>query len=520
MEARKLAKDNRLFLDAHQQLEALVVRLQSDECMAMTHSQAEGVVDVMGREVLRRVYQGYLAQRSEVEVRRPVVGAHDGTARTHVRRRRRLLTSVFGEVTVERLCYGQRGMESLSVLDAELNLPPESFSLGVRRLVAIEASKCSFDETIVAVESMTGVDIPKRQAEELARRAGADFDAFYEQRKPAANVETGEVLVMTTDGKGVSMRRGDLRPATRKEASRRSHKLKKRLSKGEKTATRRMAQVAAVYTIQRFVRTAEDIAGTLGPTPGAEREAPRRPRPEHKRVWASITKDAHDVIGEAFAEAARRDPARMKDWVVLVDGGEHQLDCVLEWASRSGTHVTVILDIIHVLEYLWGAARALHGEGRPETEEYVTERLLRILRGKSSDVAAGMRRSATKRGLTASVREPIDKCADYLLKYSEYLRYDEYLAAGYPISTGVIEGACRYLVKDRMDITGARWSTPGAEAVLRLRAARASGDFDAYWAFHEARELDRNHLSSYANHAIPPAPPPISRRNPTLRVVQ
>ena len=114
-----------------------------------------------------------------------------------------------------------------------------------------------------------------------------------------------------------------------------------------------------------------------------------------------------------------------------------------------------------------------------------------------------MRRSATKRALTPERRRPIDRCADYLLKYAEYLRYDEYLAAGFPISTGVIEGACRYLVKDRMDITGARWSLDGAEAILRLRALKASDDFDTYWTFHEQQELRRNHLERYAGKAIP-----------------
>ena len=105
-----------------------------------------------------------------------------------------------------------------------------------------------------------------------------------------------------------------------------------------------------------------------------------------------------------------------------------------------------------------------------------------------------MRRTATNRGLSPSRRAAADTCADYLITYKAYLRYDEYLAAGFPIATGVIEGACRYLVKDRMDITGARWSVQGAESVLRLRALRASGDFEAYWAFHQDCELHRNHL--------------------------
>ena len=175
--------------------------------------------------------------------------------------------------------------------------------------------------------------------------------------------------------------------------------------------------------------------------------------------------------------------------------------------SRIRPTTPVVTDLlVHVIEYLWDAARVFQGEGTPEAEK--SERLLRVLQGKASQVAAAER------------RRPIDGFARYLLKYAKHLRYDEYLAAGYPIATGVIEGACRYLVKDRMDITGARWSLAGAEAVLRLRALRASGDFDDYWAFHVAREHERNHLSSYANQALPASQPAShGRSKPSLQVV-
>lgn len=167
----------------------------------------------------------------------------------------------------------------------------------------------------------------------------------------------------------------------------------------------------------------------------------------------------------------------------------------------------MVLDLIHVIEYLWDAARALYHERDPAAEAWVSERLLEILRGKSSLVAAGIRRRATLLELNAKQREPIDKCADYLLKYRAYLHDDQYLAAGLPIATGVIEGACRYLVKDRLEKTGARWSLEGAEAVLRLRALRASGDFDEYWKFHLQKEYERQYISRYADGKVPELEP-------------
>ena len=147
---------------------------------------------------------------------------------------------------------------------------------------------------------------------------------------------------------------------------------------------------------------------------------------------------------------------------------------------------------------------AVHPEAGSELENWIRVRLLEILRDKAGYVAGGMRRSATRRSLLCAQRKPVDTCANYLLTHAPYLKYNHYLSQGYPIATGVIEGACRHLVKDRMEVTGARWSLTGAEAVLRLRALRSSHDFDQYWSFHEEQEYERNHSSLYAHGIVPP----------------
>jgi hypothetical protein len=186
-------------------------------------------------------------------------------------------------------------------------------------------------------------------------------------------------------------------------------------------------------------------------------------------------------------------------------------------AAKMQVDVTIILDFIHVLEYLWKASYSFHEDGTKQAEAWVHERLLWLLEGRSvSDIAAGMRRSATWRQLDTDKRAAVDDCADYLLKYQSFLIYGQALRDGLPIATGVIEGACRYLVKDRMDRTGARWSLQGAEAVLRLRALHASGDFKAYWQFHLRQELLRNHVGHYANGYVPDPLAAVTRRT-TLR---
>lgn len=511
------------FSSARDGFEALVERLQGQECLTSSHSELERMVEADGRELLRRLFQGHLDLRSTDEASDPVIGATDGHARTRCRKRCRKLEVVFGTVIVERDGYIEPGHSSLFVLDGYLNLPPELYSFGLRRKVALEAAKVSFDEVVASVERSTGVTVPKRQAEQLAQRAAVDFDAFYERRTHDDIVEGDDILAVTTDAKGVCMLIEHLREPTREAAKRRRPKLDKRKSKGEKSKKRRMAQVAAVYTVAPFVRGVGDIVGALrSTTTAAPRDKPKRPKPHNKRVWASVEEDSWDVIDEAFNEAKRLDPNRDKHWVALIDGGTDQLGGVLECIGRAGTRVTVILDIIHVLEYLWGAGTALHGEGTPESQAWVTERLRALLEGKDiSQLAAGMRRSATMRNLSKTRRKPVEKCANYLRKYADFMKYDQAIAAGLPISTGVIEGACRYLVRDRMDITGARWSVDGAEAVLRLRALRASGDFDEYWRFHEARELRRNHLLEYAGETMPRLRPHSSKMPPRghLRLV-
>ncbi len=198
-----------------------------------------------------------------------------------------------------------------------------------------------------------------------------------------------------------------------------------------------------------------------------------------------------------FQEAQRRDPEHRRQWVVLVDGHQDQLDRIRACIRRYKVDVTLVIDFIHVLEYLWKAAYCFHKDGSEQAEQWVLKRALHILKGKVSDVAAGMRRSATLRELPADKRKAVDKCADYLLKYRDMACYDRCLEKGLPIATGVIEGACRHLIKDRLDITGARWRLAGAEAILKLRALRSSGDFEAYWEFHKAKELERNHIAMY-----------------------
>jgi hypothetical protein len=492
-------------------------RLSSPAMMSAEHGELEKFVMEAGMELQRLLLQAHMELRAAREQRVAVRGA-DGVLRTIVRASTRPLMTTVGVVNVPRAAYQARDVDGLHPMDASLNLAPTLYSQGVERFVAEQAAIMSFDDVRHALTRQSGARVAKRQIEEMAVRAAVDFDAFYADRRTANDrVETTrDLLVLTFDGKGIVMVPEDLRPATKKAAKKKGrNKLVTRLASGEKRNRKRMAEVAAIYTVAPYIRTPLDVLADLygEPDEAARRERrARRPQVQNKRVWASVERDPAAVIDEAFREAEARDPEHARRWVVLLDGNKDQLALTQVAAKKMGVGVTIVVDLMHVLEYLWRAAHAFCAHGSAEAEAWVQQRLLWLLRGRSSGkIATAMRQSARAAKLSDGEMVAIHDTADYLQDYAPFLRYHDALAEGLPIATGVIEGACRYLVKDRMDRGGARWTLDGAEAVLRLRALRASGDFDAYWAFHVREELRRNHAERYAGGHLPDPLRPLRR---------
>lgn len=477
----------------------LVGWLEGAEAARLSHAELEDELGVRGRELLRQMFQGQLdlraihEQRSD-EVRDAGGIRHGAVEAAHTR----ALGTVFGAVSVTRLAYRYRGHANLYPADGWLNLPTEQHSHGLRRLAALEASKGSFDEASAVIGRVTGHPLGKRQAEELTARAAGDVEDFYATRRPRPG-DTGDVLVISADGKGIVMRPEALRQPTARKARAATNKLATRLSKGEKRNRKRLAEVGTVYDLTPVPRRAADVLGDQNT------EQPRAPAPvaQNKWVTASVADDAAQVLGEVFDEAERRDRAHTRTWVALVDGNNHQIQRIEAEAADRGVQVTVLIDLVHVLEYLWAAAWCFFDEADPDAEAWVRHRALAVLDGQARQVAAGIRRRASSMGLSRAQRTKADACARYLVNKATYLDYPTALASGWPIATGVIEGACRHLVKDRMDITGARWSTEGAEAVLKLRAVRTNGDLDQYWDYHIEREHARVHASRYADGVVP-----------------
>jgi hypothetical protein len=469
--------------------------LQGPEAAALEHGELEELLEARGREMMRLLLQGHLDLRAARERRQEQVTGPDGVPRTRAERGHcRQLSSVFGPVTVSRIAYRAPGVPNVHLADAELNLPPGRHSHGLSKKVAAAAARGSFGQACSQVSAVTGSAVGKRQAEDLTRHAACDFGDFYassRRRPPPGTVPDaapGGVLGLSGDGKGILILPGQMRPETARKTRRKpGPRQDGRLSRGEVRNRKRMTQVGAVFDITPVPRTA---AGILDPGP-----RPPGPATTGKWVTASVAADAADVVAAVFAEADRRDPARELTWIALADGNRHQIDRFQAEAAARSVTLTIICDFIHVLEYLWTAAWCFFPEASPGAGPWVRARAAAILDGRAAGVAAALRDDAATASppLTAAKRKAVARTAAYLDAKAPYLDYPRALASGWPISSGVIEGTCRHLVKDRMDITGARWGVPTAEAVLQLRALHANGDYDAYWTYHLQREHQRNH---------------------------
>jgi hypothetical protein len=404
----------------------------------------------------------------------------------------RLLATLSGTVTVTRCAWRKPGAANYCPADAALSLPAGRHSHSLAKLAAIEAARGSFGAAHDAVTCRCGPVIGKRQLEGSVVQAAADIPAFYAARIPEP-CTPGTLLILSADCKGVVMRPGALRAATAKAAERLG-KMRTRLASGEKPNRKRMAALVAVYDAVPSKRRPHDV---IAPPGGRHGTRELRPGPKARGKWlaGSVRRDPGEVIAAAFDEAEARDPSHQRTWVVLVDGAEHQLDLVRAEAARRAVPVHIVIDLIHLMEYIWGAAWSLHEAGDPAAEDWVAARALAVLAGDSERISREITAAADAAGLAGSRRNGAAACIRYLDGKRDYLRYDQALQAGWPIATGVIEGACRHVIGDRLSIGGARWGLDGAEAVLTLRAVISNGDFREYWRICQFRH--RRHYARW-----------------------
>lgn len=401
--------------------------------------------------------------------------------------RSRPYQSIFGEVTIERVGYGNDRLDA-APLDARLHLPRRQYSYLLQKWLGIFVLDDAHAEAVRKLQTILGISIPVKASEDLNREQASDVELFQNSLPVPEPSQEGSIVVVSADCKGVPLVRSALAggeeespPEDTREPS--PHQ---RRGKGEKANQKRMAAVGAVYTIEPFVRTTDEVIDELQ----RKQAARRRPAPQHKRVRADLLLGKVSLFIWLADELCRRNPEGTKPVVFLSDGERALHDRQGEYLPEG---VTCILDLLHVMERLWKVAWCLFEEGKQkaEAERWVEDRLRMLLDGKVGRVIGGLRQTLTKRKLTGSRRKTVREVIGYFAGNRNRMRYAEYLAAGYPIGSGVIEGACRHLVKDRLERAGMRWHPDGAQAMLDLRATYLNGEWKAFWVYHVEQEDDR-----------------------------
>jgi hypothetical protein len=399
-------------------------------------------------------------------------------------RHKRPYLSIFGAIDIERTCYGQDRIEA-APLDAQLHLPQRPYSYLLQKWLGSFVVDDAHAEAIRKLGAILDLEIVVKASEDLNREQASDVEVYQNHLPVPEAAEEGPLLVVTADCKGVPLVRSALPPekATDTPLPALAHP---RRGKGEKANKKKMAAVGAVYTIKPFVRTAADVIEEVMRKKARE----RRPSPRNKRVRAELLVGKVALFLWLADEVIRRNPQGSQPVIFLSDGERALHDRQGEYLPED---TVCILDLFHVMERLWKVAWCLFEEKtqKREAHEWVEERLKRLLEGKVDTVIRGMRYQATQRGLKGAKRKTVEDASEYFEGNRSRMKYNEFLAAGYPIGSGVVEGACRHLVKDRMERTGMRWLPSGAQAMLDLRATYLNGEWDGFWNFHVTQEDER-----------------------------
>lgn len=471
---------------------ALKAQEQFDALWDFVHQAAdEGQrIDSVERGLIQRLLalghtllSAFVAVQGDGDLGPQAETAEGPFARRLPERHDRRYVSIFGELTITRVVYGTREGQKIErvPLDERLGLPEGEFSYVLEDWSQRLCLKESFAEAGQSLEMLLGLRLGPRALEARNRAVAEYAPAFQASLKVPPPEQEGSLLVVTADGKGVPMRR----------PPQQGPKPHHRRTKGEKANKKQMACVGAVYSIEPFVRRAEHIIDEVL----REEKAERRPEPQHKHVWAEMTRELGGIevtakeglFCQLYAESVARNLGHDRPVVCLLDG-ERAL-----WEAQEVyfPEAVGILDLFHVLERLWAVAHCFHKEGSDEAKQFVEYRLRDLLQGRVGYVISGLRKRLRAEKLSGQRRKVVKSAVEYLTNNRDHMRYDEYLAAGYPIGSGVAEGACRHLVKDRMEQTGMRWTVEGAQAMLHVRALYLNDQWEEFLEYRIEQEQAR-----------------------------
>jgi hypothetical protein len=399
----------------------------------------------------------------------------DGYERPYQQDKKRDYYSIFGRQPIWRPYFYKKSMGGKIPLDAELSLGDDCYSDLVREISEYLGVYTVYGKSGDILSRLLGLNLSTRALQANIAEDASDVDAYYEQKPPPSPVDEADILVIQADGKGVP-----LILETSTEA-------KVRLGKGQKNGHKKESIVTAVYSIAGKPRTPAEVVASYyeGKKPSVQ-----PPKPQNKHIWATL--DGKDTaLLRLSGQVNLRRGDHIKHKVALCDGCEAlQLRIATQFAD-----FVLILDFIHANEYLWKVANRLLGETNDQRFEWMAQCTLQMLSGKTEQIISDFRLLAQHPKTTSAQREQLVKTANYFERNLLYMDYPTYLANGWPIASGVIEGACRHFVKDRFELSGMRWLQAGAENLLRLRAVAENNDWDAYHTFRR----QQRHIRLYGS---------------------
>src|SRR3990172_2881759 len=431
-----------------------------------------------------KLLQLFFVMRSQ-SCSRQAVQSKSGQELPYHRDSVRVYFSIFNKVFIERPYFYKQGIGTQIPLDAELGLGDDSYSDLVREITEYLAVYHVYGgKNADFLDRLFGFSLSTRALQQNVAEDAESVEAYYAQKSPPCPESEAEILVIQADGKGVPMVLEEDEVA----------EAQVRLGKGQKHGHKKEAIVTTIYTITAAPRTPTEVIASFFKENPPKKRLKKDAKPQNKHIWATLDgKDA--ALSRLTKQVALREGAHILHRVALCDGCEAlQSRIVLQFQG-----FLLILDFVHANEYLWDAANSLLGETSEQRLEWVKSRTLQILSGQTAQVIAELRLIAKNKKTKVAQRKQLTKTASYFERNLPYMDYPTYLSNGFPIASGVIEGACRHFVKDRLELSGMRWLQTGAENLLRLRAVAENEDWDAYYAYRRAQRQLRLYGQSVSN---------------------
>ncbi len=391
--------------------------------------------------------------------------------------------SVFGLFELYRAVYGTREKQKIQwvPLDAQLSLPESKFSYLLQDWDQDLAVDEPFADVNEVIRKILGLRQSVNSLERTKRKMSEAVEPFWAQETAPAAEEEGALMVMQADGKGVSMR---AQTNTEDKLSVPAPHSGKKKNKQDEGGKKKMALVGAAYTVDPYIRTPEQVLEALFRDTKNKEQSTPRPKPLAKHVRASLLRDGNDtmrpsydeIFGWLAQEVKLRNPDGDKPMPCVMDGQEALWAALPKYFPHQ--KLIPILDILHVCSYVWDATHLFCKKGTPQAVRFAKDRIGRLLKGEVDGVIRGLRWKGTYEKLTQKELKELERVCGYFENNRHRMAYDEYLAAGYPIASGVIEGACRNVIVDRMEHSGMRWVLEGAQAMLGLRCIKLGKNFN------------------------------------------